>query len=180
MNPKSDGRNSFKPPSRRKARNASPLGKAIDSVLKGITSGGERAVYWKTLAALALAFLALAAAMGIVAQRGSQTSVFPMHVVVTTGVIGFNVTPMLEFGSMPGGGSGRKTMTIVNDLGMDKVIYLRASGEIGPWSSVSQNSFHLKPGESRNVSIYVTVPMRTPPGDYYGKFEVTYAGVKSD
>lgn len=128
----------------------------------------------ETVVALAISFILLAAAFGFLAHRNTQTTFFPMHVRVTDGVVGFNVTPALEFGSIPASGGGRKTITVENNFDSEKTIFFRLSGEMAPWVSVSRNSFKLAPRDKANVSIYVLVPPQTPAGDYYGTLEMSY------
>ncbi len=127
-----------------------------------------------TAVALAISFLLLAAALGFLAHRNTQTTSFPMHVRVTGGVVGFNVTSALEFGSVPVGGGSRKTITVENSFDSEKTISFRVSGEIAPWVSVSNNSFKLSPHDARNVSVYAIIPPGTQPGDYYGTLEMAH------
>lgn len=174
---KTNSKTSFNP-AKHASSHAASFKQSMGTAWNAIKSGEGGAIDKKTIIVLAVAFVLVAAALGVMAQRSTQTKVFPMHVIVTGGIVGFNVTPMLEFGSVPNGGTSRKTMVINNDYGMDKMIYLRTSGAIEGWASVSDNSFYLKPGQTRNISIYVTVPRDAPAGNYYGRFEVTYTGVR--
>ncbi len=124
-------------------------------------------------ALIAAAFFILALSIGVLAQKNSFKVVLPMHVVVTTGVMGFNVTQSLEFGSIPPSGGGRKVVFITNHFDSDKKVFLRAYGEMESWISVSQNEIPIKGKETLNVSVFALVPAGTAPGDYYGTLEIT-------
>lgn len=128
----------------------------------------------ETAVALAISFLLLAAALGFLAHRNTQTEFFPMHVRVTGGVVGFNVTTALEFGSVPAEGGSRKTITVENTFDSQKTISFRVYGEMAPWVSVSGNSFKLAPHDKTNVSVYAIIPPGTKAGDYYGTLEMAH------
>ncbi|MBS3070089.1 hypothetical protein J4220_01125 [Candidatus Micrarchaeota archaeon] len=121
---------------------------------------------------LAAAFFILAAGMGAKAQQNEFKTELHMHLRVSGGVLGFNVSNALEFGSIPTGGGGRKTVFITNTLETTKKAELRAYGQMAEWISLSRNSFPIAAGKTENVSVYAIVPPGTPQGDYYGTMEI--------
>src|SRR3989344_835047 len=121
---------------------------------------------------LAAAFFILSAGIGVRAQQNSLKIELPMHLNVSCGVLGFNVTDMLEFGAIPPSAGGRKTVFITNTLETEKRAELRAYGGIAGWISLSRNSFPIAAGKTENVSVYAVVPPGTPQGDYYGTLEI--------
>src|SRR3989344_5220699 len=103
-----------------------------------------------------------------------QKTVFPIHVKVEKGVAGFNVTDKLEFGSIPPGSSGKKTILVNNTFPHPRNIYFAAEGQIAKWVSVSNNSFPLGYGEEADIDVFLAVPPDTESGDYYGTLVLYY------
>ncbi len=136
----------------------------------------KRAKEDKTLfyaaACLAAAFFILAAGLGFKTQQNAFKTELPMHLSVSGGVFGFNVSNTLEFGAMPPGAGGGKTVFVTNTLNSRKKAELRAYGEMAEWVSLSRNSFPIAAGATENVSVYAIVPPGTPKGDYYGTLEI--------
>ena len=126
-------------------------------------------------------FLAIAVLLALAAvlftawfYGDDQKTVFPIHVKVEKGVAGFNVTDKLEFGSIPPGGSGRKTIMVGNTFAESRSIYFSAQGDTAAWVSVSKNPFSLEPGKTVDIDVFLSVPPDAKEGDYYGNLVLHY------
>lgn len=98
----------------------------------------------------------------------------PLEVNVTDQpLIGFTTdTDRLRFGTVTRGGHAERKATVVS--AQDAVVFIKTTGAVGSWVSVSDNSFRIDAGVPREVLFRLTVPEGTLPGDYAGEAVITY------
>ena len=71
---------------------------------------------------------------------------------------GINVdTDAVHFGKIPPGASGSRELTVTAG-NYDTMVVFEHYGSIAEWTSVSDNYIMLKPNESREVMVQVTIP----------------------
>lgn len=105
-------------------------------------------------------------------SRIVQINKFPMDVrVAENQIIGFNVDPDgFHFGSVPRGSGGQRELRI-HQVEEDVIVYMYKKGEIAPWVSYP-NSFTVRKGESKNITLSVSIPREAKPGNYSGEITV--------
>ncbi len=88
---------------------------------------------------------------------------------------GFNVnTSALFFGTVVPGGTSKRSINIHNPLETPLKVMLSIEGELSQWALVSNNSFELKPNESREILIEINVPSSAEFGEYNSTFIITF------
>ena len=83
-------------------------------------------------------------------------------------------TDALHFGrALPGGSSTRKSL-FTNTHNTRMKVIIEGKGQLGDWLTVSENGFILYPGEAKEVSFTISVPLGTEHGNYTGYVEMIY------
>lgn len=87
--------------------------------------------------------------------------------------MGFNIdTDAIHFGRVPLGGSSKKQINLTNNKEFDVLIVVQKDSEINDWISIGENKFVLVPGENKEVSISIKIPLDAEYDKYEGKIKV--------
>ena len=88
---------------------------------------------------------------------------------------GFDVNASaLIFGTVMPSSSAQRTVNITNiDENMHKV-YIKPTGELAKWTSISEDKLILKGDESREVKVRVSAPLDAEHGEYTGKLKIIF------
>lgn len=88
---------------------------------------------------------------------------------------GFNVgTEALFFGTVPAGGTSKRTLTIDNIWDTDLEVQLSTEGELAGWTHFSKQSFTLAVGGNETVDVAVSVPGDAAAGNYAGRTIINF------
>jgi hypothetical protein len=105
-----------------------------------------------------------------------ELKVLDMYVSVAN-YTGINVgTDAIWFGTVPPSGTASRIVTLKNFDNWSRWVDIRTEG-LNNWVGIESNSFLLRAGEERNVSIYVVVPKNAEYGNYTGKLYITFRRV---
>jgi hypothetical protein len=89
--------------------------------------------------------------------------------------MGFDLnSTALTFGFIMPGNSATREISIGNNFKEDVKIKIISEGEISRFLKISEDSFMLKPGESRNIGFSLVVPKNSLLKKYEGKVIVLY------
>ena len=90
-------------------------------------------------------------------------------------VVGLDTnSSVISFGSVPIGGSGRRTITLENKHDVSLRVYSKRSGEMARWVEVSLNKFVLEPGEKKELEVKATPSLDAEKGVYTGKVKFIF------
>jgi len=88
-------------------------------------------------------------------------------------LLGFVTDPWnLNFGIIPLGGYGTRSITLFNSESSKVKVKLKAYGEIKDLVRFEKNDFILKPNEKVNVNIFLNTTNSTRIGNYTGEIDV--------
>jgi hypothetical protein len=105
----------------------------------------------------------------IEANRIIKVQRIPMDVrVKAEGGYGVNIDPgEFHFGGLPRGAGGRRELWI-HQVEQDSLVSIHGVGLMADWISYPDD-FIVKKGEEKNISVSISIPWDTEPGNYTGE-----------
>ncbi len=89
-------------------------------------------------------------------------------------VVGFDISDEhLNFGEVPAGGGGSRSLNIRNSENRAIKIKLEAYGNISSFISFDMNNFILQPGQEVKVEVSFDTEETTEKGEYTGEIDIT-------
>ncbi len=97
-----------------------------------------------------------------------------MHLTVGN-YTGFDVTTnALIFGTVMPSSYAKRKINITNINERIHKIYIKPTGELAKWTTLSENKFVLKEGQSKEIAIKIDVPHDAEYREYTGSLKIIF------